>query len=212
VESPLIIDVWADVVCPWCFIGKRRLERAIAGLPDGTKVEVHHRAFQLQPEISGVVATSKLLAEKYQLDSSQVLAMQEKVCSIADGEGLCYNLGQTMLGNTKDAHRVLLWSKSIDKQDALLEEMFSSYFEKSASIFGREDILDIVERAGLDRPSAAEILEGELFTAEVQEDQDLAVRLGASGVPFFVIDRKIAFAGAQPQEIFDKALRQALYS
>jgi predicted DsbA family dithiol-disulfide isomerase len=208
----MIIDVWSDVVCPWCFIGKRRLEKAIAGLPEGTEVEVRHRAFQLQPDIQGVTPTTQLLASKYRVDAAQVAAMQANVCSIADGEGLCYNLTDTLSGNTADAHRLLLWAQSEGKQDALLEEMFSAYFEKSEPLFSHDDLLAIVERVGLDRAAAAAVLNSDEFADQVAEDQELAHNLGASGVPFFVIDMKIGLAGAQPQEVFERALAQALSS
>jgi predicted DsbA family dithiol-disulfide isomerase len=208
----MIIDVWSDVVCPWCFIGKRRLEKAIAGLPEGTPVEVRHRAFQLQPDIQGVTPTTQLLASKYRVDATQVAAMQANVCSIANGEGLCYNLADTLSGNTADAHRLLLWAQSEGKQDVLLEEMYSAYFEKSEPLFSHDDLLAIVERVGLDRTAAAAVLNSDEFAAQVAEDQELAHNLGASGVPFFVIDMKIGLAGAQPQEVFERALRQALES
>jgi predicted DsbA family dithiol-disulfide isomerase len=125
----MIIDVWSDVVCPWCFIGKRRLEKALSNFVHKDKVTVRHRAFQLDPSINQTLPTSLMLAEKYKVDAEQVKAMQANVCSIADGEGLCYNLENTLSGNTFDAHRLLLWSASLDKQDELLEAMYSSYFE-----------------------------------------------------------------------------------
>ena len=119
----MIIDVWSDVVCPWCFIGKRRLDKAIATLPPGTPVTVRHRAFQLDPSIRATVPTSDMLAHKYGAGPDQVQAMQARVCSIADGEGLCYDLSGTLSGNTRDAHRLLLWAGTL--QGALLEAMYS---------------------------------------------------------------------------------------
>ena len=126
----MIIEVWSDVVCPWCFIGRRRLQKAIAGLPKEADVEVVHRAFQLNPAAAETVSTQKMLAEKYRVSPDQVAQMQANVCEIADGEGLCYNLSDTLSGNTKDAHRLLIWAEKFNKQDELLEAMYSSYFEK----------------------------------------------------------------------------------
>ena len=103
----MIIDVWSDVVCPWCFIGKRRLEKALSTFEHRDQVTIRHRAFQLQPEITTTIPTADLLTERYNLNRAAVQEMQANVCAIADGEGLCYNLDDTLSGNTFDAHRLL---------------------------------------------------------------------------------------------------------
>ena len=206
----MIIDVWSDVVCPWCFIGKRRLEKAIAALPAGTPVEIRHRAFQLQPDIQGTVSTTQHLSEKYRVDAEQVAKMQANVCTIADGEGLCYDLANTLSGNTADAHRLVLWAATIGKQADLLEAMYSAYFEKSEALFTHDDLIKIAVRVGIDAGEAKVLLESDSFAQQVTDDQQVAHSLGANGVPFFVIDMKIGISGAQPQEVFDSALIQAL--
>ena len=206
----MIIDVWSDVVCPWCFIGKRRLEKAVASLPAGTQVEIRHRAFQLQPDIEGVTPTSQHLAAKYRLDQDSVREMQANVCSIADGEGLCYDLENTLSGNTKDAHRLLLWAATIGKQEQLLEAMYSAYFEKSESLFTQPDLISIASLVGISESDATALLQSEEFGDQVGQDQHIASQLGASGVPFFVIDMKYGISGAQPQELFNQTLAKAL--
>lgn len=206
----MIIDVWSDVVCPWCFIGKRRLEKAIAKLPDPSLVEVRHRAFQLQPDITETVPTTEYLASKYRIPASQVEAMQANVCSIADGEGLCYDLAGTLSGNTTDAHRLLLWAAEFGKQDQLLEQLYTSYFEKSEPVFSHEDLLTIVKRTELDADEAKSVLESDRYRDQVQSDMAQAHQLGANGVPFFVFDMKYGISGAQSQEHFDETLKQAL--
>jgi predicted DsbA family dithiol-disulfide isomerase len=208
----MIIDVWSDVVCPWCFIGKRRLEKALANIPLDVRsgIEVRHRAFQLQPDLQVTTPTSALLAQKYQLDIEQVHAMQANVCSIADGEGLCYELDNTLSGNTADAHRLLAWAKELGKEDILLEAMYSGYFEKSKPLFSHEDLLAIVSEAGLDIAAAKAILDSEKFADQVKADAQLAGQLGASGVPFFVVDMKYGISGAQPLEVFEATIAQAL--
>ena len=206
----MIIDVWSDVVCPWCFIGKRRLEKAIAKLPDPNTVQVRHRAFQLQPDITETVPTAQHLAEKYRVSPEQVAQMQANVCSIADGEGLCYDLTNTLSGNTFDAHRLLLSSAKNGTQGSLLEALYSAYFEQNKPVFSHDDILGIVESAGLDVDSAKQVLESNEFADQVKEDQAIARELGANGVPFFVIDMKYGINGAQPQEVFDETLKAAL--
>ncbi|MEI6405565.1 MAG: DsbA family oxidoreductase [Actinomycetes bacterium] len=206
----MIIDVWSDVVCPWCFIGRRRLQKAIASLPTGSEVTVRHRAFQLNPAADAIVPTAKLLADKYRLDKTQVDEMQANVCSVADGEGLCYNLNDTLSGNTGDAHRLLLWSDTVGKQDELLEAMYSTYFEKSGALFTDEDLVTVASSIGLNSDEVRRALESVEFTSVIEQDQALAQQLGANGVPFFVVDMKYGISGAQPQEVFDQTLLTAL--
>lgn len=202
-SQPIHIDVWSDVVCPWCFIGRRRLQNAIANYANGREVIVRHRAFQLQPDASEVVRTDEMLASKYKVDKEQVAAMQANVCSIADGEGLCYDLSETLSGNTADAHRLILWAEEIGKGDELLEVIYSAYFEKRQAIFSHGDLVALAISVGIEEADACELLRSERFADQVNEDQDLARQLGANGVPFYVIDMKFGISGAQPQEHFD---------
>jgi predicted DsbA family dithiol-disulfide isomerase len=205
----MIIDIWSDVVCPWCFIGKRRLEKALSLFEHRDQVIIRHRAFQLQPEISDVVPTADYLAEKYRLPASQVKEMQANVCAIADGEGLCYNLDQTLSGNTFDAHRLLLWAETLALQDQLLEAMYSGYFEKSLPLFTHEDLLAITSSVGIPESEAKTILESDRFAPEVLRDREIASQLGATGVPFFVFDMKFGISGAQPLAVFTQTLERA---
>jgi len=209
----MIVDVWSDVVCPWCFIGKRRLEKGISEIkvanPD-VAIRVRHRAFQLQPDIEGVIPTKELLSDKYNIDIDKVSAMQANVCSIADGEGLCYDLENTFSGNTMDAHRVLKWAESTGLAQELLEKMYSAYFEQSKPLFTHDDILAITDELGLDRTEVIAVLISDNYRDLVLQDQDVARQLGANGVPFFVIDMKYGISGAQPQEVFTQTLATAL--
>jgi predicted DsbA family dithiol-disulfide isomerase len=205
----MIIDVWSDVVCPWCFIGKRRLEKALSLFEHRDQVTIRHRAFQLQPDISTTVPTAEYLADKYQMRAEKVKEMQANVCAIADGEGLCYNLDETLSGNTFDAHRLLLWSATIGRQDELLEAMYSAYFEKSLPLFSREDLIAVATRIDIDRVEVEKVLDGDAFRDDVIADRTLASQLGATGVPFFVIDTKYGISGAQPLEAFTQTLEGA---
>jgi predicted DsbA family dithiol-disulfide isomerase len=209
VSTPIHIDVWSDVVCPWCFIGRRRLQKAIAAHGSGFDITVRHRAFQLQPDITETVPTSEHLASKYRIDKAQVEAMQANVCQIADGEGLCYDLGATLSGNTLDAHRLILWAQTIGKDDELLEALYSAYFEKSLPVFSHQDLIAVAKTVGINESNAVALLESNEFADQVREDQNLAGQLGATGVPFYVIDMKFGISGAQPQEVFDQIFAQA---
>ena len=202
----MIVDVWSDVVCPRCFIGHRRLQRALALFPHPDRVVVRHRAFQLQPEISEVVPTTQYLAKKYGAPESQIAQMQANVCAIADGEGLCYKLDETLSGNTMDAHRLLLMAATVDKQAELLEAMFHGYFEQGRPLFLPEDLLAITDEVGIDHDAAKAVLASGQYRDEVEEDVKMAQGLGANGVPFFVFDMKFGIAGAQPLEAFTQTL------
>lgn len=205
----MIIDVWSDVVCPWCFIGKRRLEKAFSLFEHRDQVTIRHRAFQLQPDITSTVRTADYLADKYRMPTEKVKEMQANVCAIADGEGLCYNLDDTLSGNTFDAHRLLLWAATIDKQDVLLEAMYSAYFEKSQPLFSHADLISVATSIGLDSSDVEKILNSEQFKDDVIADRTLASQLGATGVPFFVVDMKYGISGAQPLEAFTQTLEGA---
>lgn len=207
-STPIEIDVWSDVVCPWCFIGRRRLQKAIATHSDGREVIVRHRAFQLQPDARDIVRTDEMLASKYKVDKAQVAQMQANVCSIADGEGLCYDLSDTYSGNTVDAHRLILWAEESGLGDALLEALYSAYFEKKQSIFTHEDLLSIASEVGINSQGAKDLLNSDSYMDQVNQDQELAAQLGANGVPFYVIDMKFGISGAQPQEVFNQIFTQ----
>ena len=205
------IEVWSDVVCPWCFIGKRRLEQALAAMSGELgEVSVTHRAFQLDPSAtSDGELTVKYLAEKYGVTQEQALDMMDDVAESAEAVGLHYDLAKTMHGNTMDAHRLLLWAQENGASAALLESMYSGYFEHGRSLFTTDALLALVAEAGLDTEAARGVLDSDAFAQGVVDDQQLAAQMGARGVPFFVIDRKYGISGAQSLDIFMDTLRKA---
>ena len=205
----MIIDVWSDVVCPWCFIGKKRLEKALEGFEHKDSITIRHRAFELQPDAVETLPTKELLANKYRVSEAEVSAMQANVCAVADGEGLYYNLDETLSGNTFDAHRLLLWAQTIGKQDELLTAMYSGYFEQSKAVFSHQDLCAIAQSVGISSDDVMSVLETDQFANEVLADRNLATQLGASGVPFFVVDMKYGISGAQPLEHFVETLKAA---
>jgi predicted DsbA family dithiol-disulfide isomerase len=206
------IEVWADVVCPWCYIGKRRLQSALEqrGLTD--QVDIVHRAFQLDPTASTVTEpTVDHLAAKYGVSRDEALAMMSNVTEVAAAEGLEYHLDLCMTGNTRDAHRLALWAQDTDPAAAqrLLEVMYSAYFEQGRGVFTAEDLVGFAAEVGLHVDAAREMLAGTAYLDQVVQDQVLARTFGANGVPFFVIDRAYGVSGAQPVEVFLSALDQA---
>lgn len=195
-------------MCPWCYIGRRRLQQALILRPDLQDVVVRHRAFQLQPDVPKdvVVSTAEHLASKYGVSDAEVVAMQENVTAVAHSVGLDYHLEGTLSGNTEDAHRLLLWAGEVGGQDALLERMYAAYFTEGRSLFTREALLELVDEAGLDTADAKAVLDTDRYQDQVRADGALARELGANGVPFFVFDMQYGISGAQPLEVFNNTL------
>jgi predicted DsbA family dithiol-disulfide isomerase len=206
------IEVWADVVCPWCYIGKRRLQSALEQRGLNDEVEIVHRAFQLDPAASTTTEpTIDHLAAKYGVSRDEALAMMSDVTEVAAAEGLDYHLDLCMTGNTRDAHRLVLWAQEQDPATAqrLLEAMYSAYFEQGRGVFTTDELIAFATEVGLDADAAREMLSGTAYLDQVVQDQVLARTFGANGVPFFVIDRAYGVSGAQPVEAFLSAIDQA---
>lgn len=202
------IEVWSDVVCPWCYIGKRRLEQALASHPG--PVAITHRAYQLDPgALSEGRRTVEVLARTYQVSEQQAASMMSDVTVAAADVGLDYQLEQTRSGNTRDAHRLILWAQQQGAAQPLLESIYAGYFTEGLPVFGVEDLMPFVASVGLDADQARAMLETDAFDTAVQQDQQLASRLGANGVPFFVFNRAYGISGAQPLEVFERTLAQA---
>ena len=204
------VEVWSDVVCPWCYIGKRRLDEALAAFPGGDDVVVVHRAFQLDPKaVSDGRRTVDVIAEKYRTDSAGAAAMMANVTEVAATVGLSYRLLDTVSGNTRDAHRLVLWAQAQGQSAELLESMYSGYFEQARDIFTTEALCELAAEAGLDSTEARAMLSTTAFIDDVAADQALAAQFGATGVPFFVFDRAYGISGAQPLEAFAATLERA---
>jgi predicted DsbA family dithiol-disulfide isomerase len=205
------VEIWSDVVCPWCAIGKRRFEAALAGFEHADDVEVVWRSFELDPTAPAEVAGSATdrLAEKYGVPVEQAEAMQARVVEQAAGEGLDFRFERSRPGNTVDAHRLLHLAKDRGVQGAVKERLLLAYFTDGERIGDRATLARLGAEAGLDEAEAAEVLASDRYLAEVRADQAEARELGIQGVPFFVLDRRYGVSGAQPVEVLGQALRQA---
>lgn len=208
-SDALKVEIWSDVVCPWCYIGKRRLEAAVAS--SGVPVEVTWRSFQLDPtaprESSEDVATH--LGRKYGGGREAGLAMNERVSQIAATDGLEYHLDQAQRANTVDAHRLLHLAAAHGVQDELKERLLRAYFTEGRAIGDHGVLTALATDVGLPAERVEQVLSSEEFADEVRADQEEATALGANGVPFFVVDRRYGISGAQPAEVFEQTLRQA---
>src|SRR5215831_1153965 len=206
------IDIWSDLVCPWCYIGKRRLERALAELPDAPQVDIVHRSFQLNPSALTSTTSSRrdYLRAKYGWSPGQAAKIDADMEQRAAADGLEYHLtADGLTGNTFDAHRLVHLARQRGRQDATVERFFRAYFTEQRSLFDRQSLEALAVDAGLDAGEARAVLEGSLYTEGVDADVTEARRLGVSGVPFFVFDRRLGLSGAQPIASFVEAIKQA---
>ncbi|MCI0573357.1 MAG: DsbA family oxidoreductase [Myxococcaceae bacterium] len=205
------INVWTDVVCPWCYVGKRRFERALAEFPHREQVQVVHHSFQLDPSMPRGKAVEQLgvLKSKYGLSEAQASAMMTNMERTAAAEGLEYHLAGGLVGNTSDAHRLLHLAKERGIQDAVVERFYRAHFTEQRSLFDHESLVQLADEAGLDADEARRVLKDDTYAGAVTADAREAQKLGATGVPFFVIDNRYGVAGAQPTEVFASVLARA---
>ena len=205
------IRIWSDIVCPWCYIGKRRFEHALDAFPHRDQIQVEHHSFQLNPAAERGVTGSRteMLRQKYRLSDDQIATMDERMERLAAEEGLAYNLAATATGNTLDAHRLVQAAKAHGLGDAMVERLYRAYFTEGRSIFDAESLAALAAEAGLDAAEARRVLASDDYAAAVAQDAREAADLGATGVPFFVIDGRYGVSGAEASDVFTQALTQA---
>jgi predicted DsbA family dithiol-disulfide isomerase len=205
------VEIWSDVVCPWCYVGKRRFEAALARFEPHEDVDVVWRSFELDPaappqrELLGAAH----LAHKYGMSLEEAEASQRRLTELAAAEGLEYHLERTAGGNSFDAHRLLHLAAASGRQEALQERLLRAYFTEGEAI-GRPEVLErLATDVGLEPEEIAEVLAGERFADAVRADQHRARLLGINGVPFFAIDERYGVSGAQSSDLILSALEQA---
>jgi len=205
------VEIWSDVVCPWCYLGKRRFEHALEGFEHRDEVEVVYRSFELDPTIAPgtTQATVDMLARKYGMSLAQAHDAQRQMEQRAAGDGLEFRMDGLRSGNTRDAHRLLHLAKEHGKEPELVERLHRAYFTEQTSVFDAETLADLAVEVGLDRADAEKVLATDAYADAVESDERTARELGASGVPFFVIDRRYGVSGAQPVDVLRQALERA---
>lgn len=201
------IEVWSDIVCPWCYIGKRRLETALAGFDH--EVEVEWKSFQLDPAYprGKAVPIYDALAEKFGGGRDQVREMTARVTALAEVEGLHYDYDHGVMVNTFDAHRLAHHAKSQGLGPEMHERLMRAQLVEGETVNDVDTLVRLAEEVGVE--GARPVVTSEEYTADVEADIREARLLGATGVPFFVLDRKYGVSGAQPVEVFTQALRTA---
>ncbi len=205
---PFIVEIWSDVVCPWCYLGKRRFESALARFEHRDDVEVVWRSFELDPnaERNPSATAAERLTAKYGMSPEDAAASHARLTALAAEEGLEYHLDRTRGGNTFDAHRLIQLGKEHGIQDAVKERLMRAYFTETVQIDGLETLVRLAAEAGLDADEARAVLSSDEFADAVRDDEELARRIGINGVPFFVLGRRYGVSGAQTADVLLEAL------
>jgi predicted DsbA family dithiol-disulfide isomerase len=205
------VEIWSDVVCPWCYLGKRHFEEALRLFPHREAVQVVYRSFELDPfaPTGTTTPTVEILATKYGMTLDQANEAQRQMEKRADAVGLTFRMDGLRSGNTRDAHRLLQLAKARGRQAELAERLHQAYFTDQVSIFDHSSLAGLAAGAGLDRGEVLSVLAGGDYGEYVDADEQMARSLGVSGVPFFVIDRRYGISGAQPAGTIAQVLDQA---
>ncbi len=204
------VEIWSDIACPWCYVGKRRFEAALAEFEHADEVNVTWRSFELDPEApverEGDMAVR--LAEKYGMTVEQARASQAQLTEVAAGEGLDFHFEIQRSGLTFDGHRVIHLAAEHDLQDPMKERMMRAYFTEGALVGDHATLVALALEIGLDGAEVRETLASQRYADDVRADEVTAGQLGISAVPTFVVDRALGAAGAQPPEQLLGLLRQ----
>jgi predicted DsbA family dithiol-disulfide isomerase len=204
----LTVEIWSDVVCPWCYVGKRRFEKALATFEHRDEVELTWRSFQLDPhaprEREG--SSAEHLAGKYGMSVEQAEETNAQMTALAASEGLEYHLDRTRGGNSFDAHRLIHAAAGHGLQDAMKERLMRAYFTEGEPVGDLDTLARLAAEVGVD---PAPLRDGDAYADAVRADEELAARIGIRGVPFFVLDRRYGVSGAQPSELLLQALEKA---
>jgi predicted DsbA family dithiol-disulfide isomerase len=204
------VEIWSDIACPWCYVGKRRFEAALAAFEHRDEVTVTWRSFELDPAAprERAVDGATHLAEKYGTSRDQALAMQQRMTDVAAGERLDFRFDLARGGNTFDAHRLLHLAAAHGAQDAMKERLMRAYLTEGEAIGDPAVLERLALEAGLPADDVRDVLGGGRYAAEVREDERTAAGLGIHAVPFFVVDRALGASGAQRAEVLGELLRR----
>ena len=204
------IEIWSDIVCPFCYIGKRKFENALKAFAHKDSVKIIWRSFQLDPGMVQVAGESvhQYLAKRKGVSLEKGKEMNAQMAAIAAEVGLIYNFDKAIIHNTLDAHRLLHLAYKHDVQNEMKEALFAAYYTGGKNLGDRATLISIGETVGLDANEMSNMLTSNEFENDVKLDQDRAAQVGVQGVPFFVFNNKYAVSGAQPTEVFADVLNK----
>jgi len=202
------VEIWSDIVCPFCYIGKRKFEKALESFDSRDKVEIVWRSFQLDPEMKYVPGQSlhEYLGRRKGTSAAEGKRMNDAMAGMAKEAGLHYDFDKAIINNTSDAHRLLHLAKQHRLQNDMKERLFRAYYTEGKNIGDRDTLVQLGEEVGLPVEEIRSTLQSDAFLQEVQQDQYDAEQVGARGVPFFVFNNKYAVSGAQSVELFQQVL------
>lgn len=205
------IEIWSDVVCPWCYIGKRRFEQALGEFAHADKLDIEWKSYQLDPqmETDPTLNIHQYLADKKGMSLEQAHAMGDNVTKVAAEEGLSYDFSKTIPVNTIKAHRLLHYAKTQGKQDETKEVLLNAYFTQGKNLDDNATLVSLCKTIDFDETAVLKVLESDAYASEVQSDITEGVQLGLRGVPFFVFDRKYGISGAQEAAVFSQTLEKS---
>lgn len=205
------VEIWSDVMCPFCYIGKRRFENALEQLPFKNEIEVEWKSFQLDPSLKHEPGKNinQYLAERKGISVQKAKELNEQVTGMAAEEGLQYDFDKAVVANSFDAHRFSHLAAKHGKGDAAEERLFKAYFTEGRNIADHDTLVELGKSIGLDGTEVDQVLKGDAYAQEVQQDIAEAAAIGVRGVPFFVIDRKYAVSGAQASTTFAQVFERA---
>ncbi len=206
------VEIWSDVICPWCYIGKRNFEAALAGLPGASEVTVVWRSFELDPQAPARYGETleQMLSRKYGVSLQEAAAMNARVTAVAASAGLQYRLADALPGNTLDAHRILHFALARQAGGQVMERLMQAYFTEGLPVGERDALVRLAGECGLDTTEVSAMLESDAYIQEVRADEARAATLGINSVPHFLIDGRVHVSGAQAVESFKQALQQAM--
>ena len=207
------IEIWSDVQCPFCYIGKRHLEIALDQLKPTESIEIEWKSFQLDPTIPADLAPQNsytYLAAKKGMSIEQSISMHENVAQMAAKAGLNYHLEKTIISNSYNAHQLIQLAKTIKKGDEMEEILFDAYFCQGKNIGNIPTLIELGEQIGLTEPAIVTAITTNQFGDRINRDIQESQQIGVKGVPFFVFDRKYALSGAQPVEQFVSCIQKVI--
>jgi predicted DsbA family dithiol-disulfide isomerase len=211
IQENMKIEIWSDIVCPFCYLGKKKLERAIIKLNLKTYPEIVWHSFQLDPTFPKKTSIPSLqyLSEKKHIPIEQVHGMHKYLADQGNQYGINFQFDKALTFNTSDAHRLWQWSKELNKSKELKEALFSAYFTEGRDLSRHDNLLNVAVNSGLNRDEAEKILNSDSYEQELEEDKYQASQLGIRGVPYFLINEKAVISGAQDDKVFEHVLSAA---
>ena len=202
------IDIWSDVACPWCYVGKRNLETALSDLGIADEVDVRWRAYELDPSApaSSSLSMAEVLSRKYGVSPERAAQMNDQMTATAATVGLEYHLDTLKLGNSFDAHRLAKLADDRGRGGEMAERLFAAHFTENQLISDHDTLIALAVEVGLDADEAAAVLDSDAYGDDVRGDEEFASEAGFSGVPTYVVDGKLAIPGAQPPDVLVRLL------